>query len=132
MHVPLQLTARGFPLTQAIEAKVRAKAANLDALSSRITGCRVVLEAPPRHHKKRGAYAVRIALTMPGVELVVNHRHHTHLYAAIDHACATIVRRVAEYVHRRRNGKRVCGYSRLVSRLRKPAWSDDNYPTERQ
>ena len=35
-------------------------------------GCRVIVEAPHRHHRKGKAYEVRIDLTVPGGELVIN------------------------------------------------------------
>jgi cold shock CspA family protein len=56
----------------AIEENIREKAAKLDELHDGIMGCRVAVEAPHRHHHKGKAYLVRIDLTVPGGELVVN------------------------------------------------------------
>jgi hypothetical protein len=39
----------------------------------RITSCRVIVEAPHRHHHKGKVYEVRIDLTVPGGEIVINH-----------------------------------------------------------
>lgn len=72
MEIPLQITFRNMPPSEAIENKIREKTAKLGLFDNRITGCRVVVEAPHRHHHKGKAYQVRIDLTVPGAELVIN------------------------------------------------------------
>lgn len=56
----------------AIEAHIREKAAKLNSFYDRIMGCRVSVEAPHRHHRKGKRYRVRIDITVPGGELVIN------------------------------------------------------------
>ena len=41
-------------------------------LSDGIVSCRVTVEAPHRHHHKGKAYKLRIGVTVPGGELVIN------------------------------------------------------------
>jgi ribosome-associated translation inhibitor RaiA len=72
MEIPLQVTFRNMPRSKAVEASIRDKAAKLDTFYDRIMSCRVLVEAPHRHHHKGKAYQVRIDLTVPGGELVVN------------------------------------------------------------
>ena len=72
MNIPLKITFRNMPPSKAIEDNVREKAAKLDSFSDRIMSCRVIVEAPHRHHHKGKAYEVRIDLTVPGAELVIN------------------------------------------------------------
>lgn len=72
MENPLQLTFRNMPPSPAIEGTIREKAAKLDSYYDRILGCHVVVEAPHRHHHKGKAYLVRIDLTVPGGEIVIN------------------------------------------------------------
>lgn len=72
MKIPLQITFRHMPPSPAIEENIREKAAKLDDLHDGIMGCRVAVEAPHRHHHKGKAYVVRIDLTVPGGELVIN------------------------------------------------------------
>ncbi len=72
MKIPLQITFRHMPPSPAIEENIREKAAKLDELHDGIMGCRVAVEAPHRHHHKGKAYVVRIDLTVPGGELVIN------------------------------------------------------------
>jgi cold shock CspA family protein/ribosome-associated translation inhibitor RaiA len=72
MKIPLQITFRDMAPSPAIEDNIRDKAAKLDELHDGIMGCRVTVEAPHRHHHKGKAYVVRIDLTVPGGELVIN------------------------------------------------------------
>jgi hypothetical protein len=81
MPVPLQLTARDVCLPAA-EEEIRAKAANLETYDDRLTGCRVVLKGPGRHHRQ-GPYRVRIDLSVPGAELVVDRQADADLAVAI-------------------------------------------------
>jgi len=72
MEIPLKVTFRNMPPSPAIEANIKEKAEKLDTFYDRIMSCRVIVEAPHRHHYKGKAYLVRIDLTVPGGELVVN------------------------------------------------------------
>jgi cold shock CspA family protein/ribosome-associated translation inhibitor RaiA len=72
MDKALQITFRNMPASAAIEANLREKAAKLESLYDKIMSCRVIVEAPHRHHHKGKAYQVRIDLTVPGGELVIN------------------------------------------------------------
>jgi cold shock CspA family protein len=73
MKIPLQITFRDMPPSKAIEANIREKAAKLDSLYDGIMSCRVIVDAPHRHHHKGKSYQVRIDMTVPGGELVINH-----------------------------------------------------------
>lgn len=57
--------------SEAVEADIREKAAKLDRFYDRIMACRVIVEAPHRHHRKGKAYHIRIDITVPGGEIVV-------------------------------------------------------------
>ncbi len=52
MQIPLRITFRGIPHSDAVEAKIREKARKLDKFHSHIMSCRVAVEAehrrPPR------------------------------------------------------------------------------------
>jgi cold shock CspA family protein/ribosome-associated translation inhibitor RaiA len=73
MEIPLKTTFRNMPPSKAVEANIREKAAKLESFYNRIMSCRVIVEAPHRHHHKGKAYQVRIDITVPGGELVINH-----------------------------------------------------------
>ena len=101
MQVPLQITARDLSLSEAAEDEIRAKAANLDTYYDGIMGCRVVVEGPGRHHRK-GPFRVRIDLSVPGAELVVDRHADVDLYVAIRDAFDAARRRLEDYARRQR------------------------------
>lgn len=105
MQLPLQISFRGMERSEAIETRIRERAAELDQYYDRITSCRVVVESPHRRHHQGKLYHVRIDLTVPGAELVVTREpaeHHAHedVYVAIRDAFDAAQRRLAD--HRRR------------------------------
>ena len=51
MELPLQITFRGIPHSDAVEAKIREKAGKLDRFCSHIMSCRVAVEAEHQHTK---------------------------------------------------------------------------------
>ena len=107
MQIPLQITFRGLPPSDAIEAKVRERAEKLDRFHARITSCRVVIDAAHRRHHKGNLYNVRIDLTVPGGELVVNrepHERDTHQdpYVALRDAFDAAGRRLEDHIRRQR------------------------------
>jgi hypothetical protein len=68
-----------------------------------ITSCRVVIEAPHRHHKHGNLYRVRIALSVPQRELVVdrdqgNQPEHADLHVAIRDGFKALRRQLEDYV----------------------------------
>ncbi|HVO94616.1 MAG TPA: HPF/RaiA family ribosome-associated protein [Terriglobales bacterium] len=72
MKIPLKITFRDMAPSKAIEKHIRERVAKLDSLHDGITSCRVNIAAPHRHHHKGKAYVVRIDMTVPGTELVIN------------------------------------------------------------
>lgn len=65
MQVPLKITFRDVPKTEAIEALVREKAAKLERVCDAIISCQIAIERPHRHEKTGNPYRVRIAMTVP-------------------------------------------------------------------
>jgi cold shock CspA family protein/ribosome-associated translation inhibitor RaiA len=68
--LPLQITFHGVPHSATAEDRIREQAQALETCYNRITGCRVVVDMPHRHHREGNAYQIRIDLTVPGAELV--------------------------------------------------------------
>ena len=52
MQIPLQISFRNMDASDAVEADIRDKVGKLDRFYERITGCRVIVEAPHRHRHK--------------------------------------------------------------------------------
>ncbi|MGD2074555.1 MAG: HPF/RaiA family ribosome-associated protein [Gammaproteobacteria bacterium] len=107
MKLPLEVVFRNLPPSDAIEAKVRERAAKLDVLFPDIMSCRVVVEADHKHHYKGNLYHIGIDITLPGAELVANrepHNNHAHedVYVAIRDAFDAMRRQLEDYTRRRR------------------------------
>jgi cold shock CspA family protein len=71
IQIPLQITFKNMPPSEAVEAHIREAAQKLESFYDRIMGCRVLVEAPHHHHRKGKQYHVRIDLTVPGGEVVI-------------------------------------------------------------
>ena len=72
MQTPVQVTFRDIPVDDLIEAECVRAAEKLERYYDRITSCRVVVAQPHRHHKKGNQYDIRIDITVPGAEIVIN------------------------------------------------------------
>jgi cold shock CspA family protein len=73
MMLPVQTTFRNVDPSAAVAIRVQEEAEKLDRYFRRITSCRVIVEAPHRHHRRGEAFHIRIELGVPGKELVVTH-----------------------------------------------------------
>lgn len=102
MELPLQIIAQDFSLPANIEAEIREKAARLDSYYHGIMRCHVVVEAPVGHHRQGGPYNVRIHVTVPGSELVVNRQDNEELPVAIRDAFDALRRRLEDYARHQR------------------------------
>ncbi|MEI8255930.1 MAG: HPF/RaiA family ribosome-associated protein, partial [Deltaproteobacteria bacterium] len=107
MNLPLQIAYRNVRHSAAIETLVRQRAEKLDTFLGRIMACRVMLEAPHRHHRHGRDYHCRIDLTVPGGEVVVARdppasATNEDLYAAVDAAFDVAQRRLEDFTRRAR------------------------------
>ena len=73
MDIPLTITFRNMTPSASVENEIGEKAEKLGSFCDRIMSCRVIVEAPHRHHHKGKAFQVRIDLSVPGKEIVINH-----------------------------------------------------------
>ena len=102
MQLPVQIVSRDLHLSKSLATTIRGKAEKLDTFYSRITRCRVVVESPTHHHWKSKSYKVRIDLTVPGSELVVNHHENQDLKIAIRDAFDALTRQLQDYARQQR------------------------------
>lgn len=105
MEFPLEITFRDIPSIPKVEEEIRDRATKLQQLYGRIVLCRVVIEAPHRHHHKGNLYQVRIHLGVPGEDLYVNREggNHAHedVHVAVRDAFQAAHRQLLDYVDRR-------------------------------
>lgn len=78
MNNPLQITFRHMEVSPAVEARIQGEVAALEHFFNRITSCRVVVEAPHRHHQRGRGFHINIDLHVPGKEIIVNHEPSLH------------------------------------------------------
>jgi len=107
MQTEPQISFDGVPADPAIRAAVLEHVEQLESLSGRITGCHVVVAQPHRHQRAGRRYSVRIDVTVPGGEIVVNRDHHPDrahddLLVALHDAFHAARRRLEDHVRRMR------------------------------
>lgn len=73
MQLPIQISFRNMESSPAVEERIREEAEKLLEFYENIIGCRVMAELPHRHHTRGKRFHIRIDLTVPGGEIVVNH-----------------------------------------------------------
>lgn len=102
MHVPLQITMRHIPQSEALETRIREDAAQLDEFHPNIIGCHVVVEEQRRHKHQGRWFNVRLAVHVPGHEIVVNRDHDEDVYVALRDAFDAVTRRLEDVVRLQR------------------------------
>jgi len=124
MRLPVQITWRNIAHSPVVETKIREEAAKLEEFYDHITSCRVAIEIPRRYQNGEYQFHIRIDLTVPGAEIVVNHEPtlhsslrrteseehakgqelsapHKDVYVAIRDAFKVARRKLQAYSHRR-------------------------------
>lgn len=105
MQMPLQISFRDVAQSDAVEARIREKAAKLERRYKRIMSCSIAVEAVNRRGHKGRLYDIHIDLRVPGGELVVNKapgsdHAHEDIYVAIRDAFRTAARQLEDYSRR--------------------------------
>ena len=102
MTIPLEVSTRGIPLSDAIDAKIRQRVAGLERRSKHMLRCEVWIEAAHRgHHRKGPAYGVRVRLIVPREELIVESQPaQEDVYVAIRQAFDAARRQLQDYERR--------------------------------
>lgn len=102
MRLTPQITLKDIPHSEAVEAKINEKIEKLEQFSERIMGCRVTVESTQRRHHQGKLFTVRIDITVPGKELVVNRVENEDLYVAIRDAFDAAKRQLEEHTRKQR------------------------------
>lgn len=88
MQTPLQITFRHMEPSPSVEARVREHVDHLERFHKAISGCHVIIEAPPKHRRHGAPFDVTIDLTVPGREIALRTGHteresHADVYVAL-------------------------------------------------
>jgi ribosomal subunit interface protein len=102
MQTPLQVTFRKLPRSDALEARIRDKAARLEKFHPRIMSCHVVVDELDRHHHQGKQFTVRLDIRVPGHEVVIDRDHHEDIYVALRDAFAAAGRKLEEVARTQR------------------------------
>lgn len=102
MKQGLNLQFQGMGPSEAIETAVREKAAKLDRFRDDLMSCRVVVEQVHKHQQQGRQFAVRIDVTLPGHELIVDHVQDEDVYVALRQAFDGMKRRIEDGARRDR------------------------------
>lgn len=102
MKLPLEISTKNVHLSEDVEDLIREKADKLENFYDQIIRCRVTLDIPHRSQKSGIMYNVRIDLTVPGGELVVEKKPGESLQAAIGASFDAAERQVKTYADKQR------------------------------
>jgi ribosome-associated translation inhibitor RaiA len=107
MQTALQLTFRHLDPSPAVAERVRELVDHLERFHDRITGCHVVIEAPPAHRNKGAPFDVKVDLVVPGGRIRVRserakHPNHADVYVALRDAFDAAKRALQDRARRQR------------------------------
>ena len=107
MQLPLQITFRHMESSDAVTARIRERAGELERFFDRIISCRVVVECRHPRRQQGNLFRFRIDLKVPGREITVGrdpaaHKAHEDVYVAIRDAFDTTRRLLEDYVREAR------------------------------
>ena len=106
--LPLQITVHNATLSPAAEADIRRRVERLSRYYDRIMSSRVTVDVPQgRRRTDAQLYGVRIDVTVPGGEIVVNRQPRARLETALDGAFQAMRRRLQDYARRQRGSVKV-------------------------
>jgi len=107
MQIATKVTFKDMQVSDALEAAALRHAAELERFHPRMTRCEVTIASPHRHHRQGQLFSVRVDLTVPGREIVVNREHpvshaHEDPYVALRDAFRAARRQLEDQVRRQR------------------------------
>ncbi len=108
MQLPAQITFRGTPHSEAVEARIREQVAKLDEFYAQIMSCRVLVEGRHHHHHQGNLYHVRVEIEVPGKDIVASHEQHDQhahedVYVAIRDAFNAARRQLQDHAREQRS-----------------------------
>ncbi len=102
MKLPLQITLRDLHHSDAVEQHIREKVDKLGHLYAHIMSCRVTVEMLGKHKHQGKPFAVRIDMTVPGGEIVVNRERDEDVYVVLRDAFDSAKRQLEDYGRKQR------------------------------
>jgi len=111
MQVPLKISFDGIGHSDGIEFAIQSKIRQLERLCPSIIASRVLVGLSENRHLQGKLFRVRIDMTLPGYEIVVDrdpseHRSHEDPYVALRDAFRAARRQLEDYVRINFRGKK--------------------------
>jgi len=110
MVAQIQVTMRGLQQSEALEQRIRERVEKLDTLyPGVIIKCHVVAEQPHHHQHQGGQFVLRMEITVPGKDIVVNRDHSEDIYVALRDAFNSARRQLEQHARlkeRKTHGRR--------------------------
>lgn len=107
MQCTPQIIFKGTDLSESLRDVIEERTAWLERFYDRIVACRVLVECPHHRHHQGNLFNLRIQLTVPGEEIVIDHapgdKHaHEDAYITVRDAFDKARRRLEDYARRQR------------------------------
>jgi hypothetical protein len=77
-QIPLRITFRHLTPSSTLEDTIRQRAEWLRTFDPAVIGCRVLVEVPHRHRRRGRPAHIRIEVSVPGEDVVINHAPERH------------------------------------------------------
>jgi ribosome-associated translation inhibitor RaiA len=106
MQNPVEIVLRGISQSGALERYIGEQARKLDRVCDRLLSCHVVAEALHRQKQQGAQFAVRLNITLPGTEVVVNREHGEDVYMAVRDAFEAAGLQLKDHMRRLGNVER--------------------------
>jgi len=102
MQVPLQITFHEIERSDALETHIREKVQKLERFYPALISCKIVVDQPGKHQHLGRPCNIRIDLTLPGGEIVVDRQQNEDVYVALRDAFDAARRKLDDYGRRQR------------------------------
>ncbi len=102
MKLPVQILFHGMEPSEALATSARAHAHKLESFAPDIMACHVSIDLEQKHKHQGRPFGVRIDLTIPGHELVVNRVQNEDVNIALRDAFDNMKRQLEDVVRKRR------------------------------
>ena len=104
MKVPVQITMRDLPHSEAVKIHIEEKVAKLQLFCHNIVACHVVLEFENKNQHRGNLHNTRVTIAVPGKELVSTHNEEEDMYISIRDAFDDMTRQLEGYVEHLKQG----------------------------
>ncbi len=96
MQVPLQVTFQQLPHSDALEARIRERALELEQFHDHLISCRVTVRSDERHKHQGGRFNIRIELAVPNHRFAITRDHDEDAFVAVRDAFDAARRRLED------------------------------------